>query len=188
MSGVITHEIEHFTDRLDRIIREQAGRRIFQHLDQIRRLSARRRHQDHRAGRPAKRALINRLSVREASQVTHAFSLFFQLTNLCEERARVRHLRAESAPARSLRSLFQELKEAGASAEQPQRCLDELEIQPVPAESIRRRKSSVDPLNDLQVRFLGRWRQAPMKERTESLRRLLALTVNGIAFRMKSAG
>ena len=46
----------------------------------------------------------------------------------------------------------------------------------------------MDPLNFLQIRFLARWRKAGEKQRTETLRRLLALTVNGIAFGMKSTG
>jgi len=63
-----------------------------------------------------------------------------------------------------------------------------LENQPVLAESIRRRNPYVDPLNFLQIRFLALWRQADETQRTEALRRLLALTVNGIAFGMKSTG
>jgi len=60
--------------------------------------------------------------------------------------------------------------------------------QPVLAQSIRLRNPYVDPLNYLQIRFLARWRKANEKQRTETLRRLLALTVNGIAFGMKSTG
>jgi phosphoenolpyruvate carboxylase len=63
-----------------------------------------------------------------------------------------------------------------------------LENQPVLAESIRRRNPFVDPLNHLQIRFLARWRRANDRQRTEPMRRLLALTVNGIAFGMKSTG
>lgn len=63
-----------------------------------------------------------------------------------------------------------------------------LESQRVLAQSIRRRNPYVDPLNSLQIRFLARWRQADESHRTETLRRLLALTVHGIAFGMKSTG
>jgi phosphoenolpyruvate carboxylase len=63
-----------------------------------------------------------------------------------------------------------------------------LENQPVLAQSIRLRNPHVDPLNHLQIRFLARWRKANEQQRTEPLRRLLALTVNGIAFGMKSTG
>jgi phosphoenolpyruvate carboxylase len=63
-----------------------------------------------------------------------------------------------------------------------------LESQTVLEQSIHRRNPYVDPLNYLQIRFLDRWRRAGEKQRTETLRRLLALTVNGIAFGMKSTG
>ena len=60
--------------------------------------------------------------------------------------------------------------------------------QPVLAESIQLRNPYVDPLNYLQIRFLARWRSSSRSGRSEELRRLLALTVNGIAFGMKSTG
>ena len=61
--------------------------------------------------------------------------------------------------------------------------------QPVLAESIRLRNPYVDPLNYIQVRFLPRWRRTtPGSGPSERLRRLLALTVKGIAFGMKSTG
>jgi phosphoenolpyruvate carboxylase len=63
-----------------------------------------------------------------------------------------------------------------------------LEDQPVLAQSIHLRNPYVDPLNYLQIRFLARWRKATDQQRSEPLRRLLALTVNGIAFGMKSTG
>jgi phosphoenolpyruvate carboxylase len=46
----------------------------------------------------------------------------------------------------------------------------------------------VDPLNYLQIRFLPRWRRIKVKENAEELRQLLALTVHGIVFGMKSTG
>ena len=63
-----------------------------------------------------------------------------------------------------------------------------LENQPTLAQSIRLRNPYVDPLNYLQIRFLGVWRRASEKQRTEALRRLLALTVKGVASGMKSTG
>ena len=63
-----------------------------------------------------------------------------------------------------------------------------LETQPVLAESIRLRNPYVDPLNYIQIRFIQEWRSMKPEKRPESLRRLLALTVNGIAFGMKSTG
>ena len=63
-----------------------------------------------------------------------------------------------------------------------------LENQPTLAQSIRLRNPYVDPLNYLQIRFLSVWRQAKESQRTEQLRRLLALTVKGVAAGMKSTG
>jgi phosphoenolpyruvate carboxylase len=63
-----------------------------------------------------------------------------------------------------------------------------LETQPVLAHSLQLRNPYVDPLNYLQIRFLKRWRAMGETKRTDRLRRLLALTVNGIAFGMKSTG
>ena len=142
MSDSLSHEIQHLSSRLDAIIREQAGEQVFRHFSGIRGRAAATRQQASPASFRAKRTIINHLSVAEAYQIAHAFSLFFQLTNLCEERERIRHLREHATPAMSLRSLFQELRTAGVSAEKVQRCLDELEVQPVltahPTEAKRR--------------------------------------------------
>jgi len=61
-----------------------------------------------------------------------------------------------------------------------------LERQPVLAESIRLRNPYVDPLNLVQIRFLGDWRRS-RRPRPELLH-LLQITVGGIAFGMKSTG
>jgi phosphoenolpyruvate carboxylase len=63
-----------------------------------------------------------------------------------------------------------------------------LKNQPILAQSIRLRNPYVDPLNHLQIRFLRVWRESSAAERTEHMRRLLALTVKGIASGMKSTG
>ena len=63
-----------------------------------------------------------------------------------------------------------------------------LELQPVLAQSIRLRNPYVDPLHYLQIRYLRLWRNATEQERTEQLRRLLAITVKGVAAGMKSTG
>ena len=63
-----------------------------------------------------------------------------------------------------------------------------LENQLTLAQSIRLRNPYVDPLNYLQIRFISIWRKAGEAQRTEQLRRLLALTVKGVASGMKSTG
>ncbi len=142
LSEILLREIETLTRRLDVIIREQAGDRLFRHFQQICELSATTRRQGDSFSRGARRKLLERLGVTEAYQIAHGLSLFFQLVNLCEERARVRRLRSESAPPMSLRQVFRELRQAGVTPEKLQRCLDELEVQPVltahPTEARRR--------------------------------------------------
>lgn len=63
-----------------------------------------------------------------------------------------------------------------------------MESQHTLAHSIRLRNPYVDPLSLLQIRFLSIWRRVGERGRTEKLRRLLALTVSGIASGMKSTG
>jgi phosphoenolpyruvate carboxylase len=142
MSKILKTEIRQLVGRLDKIILEQAGREVFQRLDRVRRLSRKARHFGSETSRQAKTSLLNQVDVREAYQLAHALSLHFQLVNLCEERARERHLRGRKSPVMSLRHLFRELKQAGVTAETLQACLDELEIQPVltahPTEARRR--------------------------------------------------
>lgn len=142
MSKILRQEIQSLVGSLDKIILEQAGKRVFSHLDQIRKWSRKARHSGSESSRRRKHSLLDRLKTGDAYLIAHAFSLFFQLVNLCEERARERRLRLKKSPVMSLRHLFRELKRSGVAAEKLQACLDELEIQPVltahPTEAKRR--------------------------------------------------
>ncbi len=135
-------EIGFLTHRLDAIIREQAGDKLFRHFQQICNLSTATRHREDSSSLQARRKLLEQLKVAEAYQIAHGLSLFFQLVNLCEERERVRQLQSEPEPPMSLRQVFRELKIAGVKRQQLQQCLDELEVQPVltahPTEAKRR--------------------------------------------------
>jgi phosphoenolpyruvate carboxylase len=146
-SGIIVNdflkeEVAHLTSRFDAVIQEQAGKKLFNRLQEIRRLAIANRRDADSASLATKRAIISKLTVHEAYLIAHAFSIFFQLVNLCEERARVRHLMTAADSPMSLKRLFRDLKTAGVTAEKLQACLDELEIQPVltahPTEAKRR--------------------------------------------------
>ncbi len=134
----ISQDIASLTHRLDAIIREQAGARFFEKLSNIRRFAVTQR----KAHWHDLSSVISRLSVAEAYDVVHAFSLFFQLVNHCEEQARLRHLQRNPEPPMSVAKLFAELRAAGVKPADLQRCMDELEIQPVltahPTEAKRR--------------------------------------------------
>lgn len=60
---------------------------------------------------------------------------------------------------------------------------------PVLAESIRLRNPYIDALNAIQIEYLRRWRKGTLstEENTKALE-ILLLTINGIAFGMKSTG
>ena len=142
MSKILKQEIRQLTGRLDKIILEQAGKKVFNHLDTVRHLSKRARHFGSETSLQTKHNLLDRLDTKEAYQLAHAFSLFFQVVNLCEERARERHLKSKTIAPMSLRHLFRELKSAGVTEKQLQSVLNELEVEPVltahPTEAKRR--------------------------------------------------
>ncbi len=142
MSTILKSEIKHLIGHLDQIILEQAGKKVSGHLRTVRKLSRRARHFGSKASLQSKQSLLDRLEPQEAYQLAHAFSLFFQLVNLCEERARERHLRSKKVAAMSLAALFRELKTSGVTESKLQAVLNELEIEPVltahPTEAKRR--------------------------------------------------
>jgi phosphoenolpyruvate carboxylase len=155
MDATLRSEVRFITTRLGNIIREQAGDAAFGHVEKMRQLSKAIRARRDRASIRMKRRLVADLSTDEAYQVAHAFSLFFQLTNLCEERARIRHLQSNPEPVQSLRRLFRQLKEAGVPVATVQRCLDALEVEPVltahPTEA--KRRTTLNHLLRLMARF-----------------------------------
>lgn len=131
MDARLRRDIRFITTRLGEIVREQAGETVFQHVERLRKLAKEvRRKQDHQDSWKLQQ-LVAGLSAGEADQVAHAFSLFFQLVNLCEERARIRKLHETDEPDQSLGRILRELHEAGVSAEKLQSVLDSLEIEPV---------------------------------------------------------
>lgn len=142
MDAQLKNEIDYLSSRLAAMIREQAGEALFSKVDQLRELASRIRAQSRWQDVLTKRRLVRGLSTQQAYEVAHALSLLFQIVNLCEERARVRHLLANPEPAQSLRWVFQALKKAGVSAATVQSCVNKLEIQPVltahPTEARRR--------------------------------------------------
>ena len=139
---VLRREVGHITQRLGGIVREQAGELTFAHFEQLLALAQGIRARHDRASVRSKHRLVARLRVAEAYRVAHAFSLYFQLVNFCEERARIRHLRADPEPTQSLRRTLHQLREAGVAPDRLQQCLDNLEVEPVltahPTEAKRR--------------------------------------------------
>ncbi|HTV55812.1 MAG TPA: phosphoenolpyruvate carboxylase [Terriglobia bacterium] len=134
------------TTRLGVIVQEQCGPKIFAAIEHLRSLSKQIRQHSDPSILDAKDQAVSRLTVAEAAEIAHAFSLFFHLVNLCEERERVRRLGVygchESGAPMSLRRTFIELKRHRVPPEAVTRLLDSMRIEPVltahPTEAKRR--------------------------------------------------
>ncbi len=146
MDQRLRREVRLLTTRLGAIAREQCGPETFAAIESLRQLAKRFRLSLNPAVLEAKRREVDRLSLRRATEVAHAFSLFFHLVNLCEERQRVRRLRDYSrtpggAPM-SLRHTFQRLRRNRVAAERLSRLLASMRVEPVftahPTEAKRR--------------------------------------------------
>ncbi|HEY6292851.1 MAG TPA: phosphoenolpyruvate carboxylase [Terriglobia bacterium] len=146
MEETLRREVRFLTTRLGAIVQEQCGPRVFAAIEQLRRLSKQiRQHPDPQLLETSSRA-VSRLRLDEATAVAHAFSLFFHLVNLCEERQRVRRLRAyerhESGAPMSLRRTFADLRRARIPSSALSRLLQSMRVEPVltahPTEAKRR--------------------------------------------------
>ena len=107
MDENLRREVRLLTTRLGALIQEQCGRKTFEAIETLRRLSKQLRQSSDPELMAAGDREVRRLPLQRAADVAHAFSLFFHLVNLCEERQRVRRLRQyeseENAAPMSLR-------------------------------------------------------------------------------------
>jgi phosphoenolpyruvate carboxylase len=122
---------------LGQVLRESVGADLFDDVERLRRAVIDARNGAGPAEAPA--AIVAELDELRAEQVAKAFTVYFQLVNLAEERQRVRALRGRSASDRpdSFSGLVGRLK-----PDQLDRLLPELEVHPVltahPTEARRR--------------------------------------------------
>jgi phosphoenolpyruvate carboxylase len=130
---------------LGQVLAEQAGPEVFAVVEELRKLliahrdSARRGHDRSSAQGAMLRArqIISSLDLARAYQVTKAFAIYFELTNLAETNHRKRRRRARKLDRRhaplpgSFRGTLLRLKEAGFSAEQVLEFLSRIAITPV---------------------------------------------------------
>ena len=144
---LLRRDVRLLGDMLGAVIVELAGQDSFALVEEIRGLA-----RDRRAGRhDAERALaakIESLDTAQAECVARAFSIYFDLVNIAEDRQRVRVLRErerERSPqpiGESLAAGIAELKSLGLSAAAVQQALDRLSIELVftahPSEAKRR--------------------------------------------------
>jgi phosphoenolpyruvate carboxylase len=146
MDETLRREVRLLTTRLGVIIQEQCGPKTFAAIENLRQLSKQIRQNVDPKLLEAKTREVNRLHLRQAADVAHAFSLFFHLVNLCEERQRVRRLRAydrqDIGAPMSLRHTLGELRRHRVPLQAVQQLLDSMRIVPVltahPTEAKRR--------------------------------------------------
>jgi phosphoenolpyruvate carboxylase len=143
---ILHREVRLLTTRLGALARELAGEETFRAIENLRQLSKQLRLSPRPQLVEANDREVRRLSLGRAAEVAHAFSLFFHLVNLCEERQRVRRLRAHEASERgapmSLRHTFGEFSHLHVSPRALVALLGGAHIEPVltahPTEAKRR--------------------------------------------------
>ncbi len=144
---LLRRDVRLLGDMLGAVVVELAGQESFALVEEVRGLA-----RDRRAGRhDAEQALaakIESLDTAQAETVARAFSIYFDLVNIAEDRQRVRVLRErerERSPqpiGESLAAGIAELKSLGLSASDVQEAIDRLSIELVftahPSEAKRR--------------------------------------------------
>jgi phosphoenolpyruvate carboxylase len=130
---------------LGQVLVEQAGQELFDEVEQLRRLLIQHREQVQRHADSAAIAkiigqaqdLISKMDLAKAYQITKAFAIYFELTNLAETNHRKRRRRAGKLgqqhvpPAGSLRGTLSRMKQAGLSAEEALAALGRICVTPV---------------------------------------------------------
>ncbi|HET7215415.1 MAG TPA: phosphoenolpyruvate carboxylase [Terriglobia bacterium] len=146
MDETLRKEVRLLTTRLGALIQEQCGNKTFEAIENLRRLSKQLRQASDPALEAAGDREVRSLSVQRAADVAHAFSLFFHLVNLCEERQRIRRLRhyesGEIGAPMSLRRTFSRFGKQDVRVEEFAHVLRSMRIEPVltahPTEAKRR--------------------------------------------------
>ncbi|MGH9405295.1 MAG: phosphoenolpyruvate carboxylase [Terriglobia bacterium] len=146
MEETLRKEVRTLTTRLGAMIEEQCGGKVFATIETLRHLAKQARQHPAPEVLEASEQAVSNLSLDEATDVAHAFSLFFHLVNLCEERERIRRLagydRHETGAPMSVRRAFGDLRRKGVRAGLLKQLLDSMQIEPVltahPTEAKRR--------------------------------------------------
>ncbi|OIO38062.1 MAG: phosphoenolpyruvate carboxylase [Candidatus Omnitrophica bacterium CG1_02_46_14] len=140
-------DIRFLTTLLGDVIREQEGEEFFLKIEQIRKFAREIREKKNPELIDQQKKIIQSLRIEEAYKIARAFTIYFQLVNIAEERQRVRRIREyEKDPSllqdMSLRKLFHDLREKKVTREDMLEFLSHMEIELVltahPTEAKRR--------------------------------------------------
>lgn len=144
---LLRRDVRMLGDMLGEVMTELAGPSALALVEEIRQLARRRRSGDHSA-EPELADKIASLSMADARIVARAFSIFFDLANLAEDRHRIRVLRSREQElhpvslSESIGAAIGRLKESGFNAIEAQRAIDQVLIELVftahPSEAKRR--------------------------------------------------
>jgi len=145
----LRHDVRSLGFLLGTVIREQAGKGIFDREEELRQLAIRHREllgdqdpqglsaSDHHDLQRHARGIIGRLSLADAHLIVKAFAIYFELTNLAETHHRKRRLRAgqlnqtDRDKPGTLRGTLTRLSEAGLTPGQLAGALKRILIVPV---------------------------------------------------------
>jgi phosphoenolpyruvate carboxylase len=129
---------------LGRVLVEQCGQELFDTVEGLRRLMIRHRERVTHSAKAAAhgelmasaQAMISAMDVNRAYQVTKAFAIYFELTNLAEtnhrkRRRRARQLHRQHPLPGSFRGTLLRMKEAGMTAEAALKALRQIIVTPV---------------------------------------------------------
>jgi phosphoenolpyruvate carboxylase len=129
---------------LGQVLVEQAGQDVFDSVEELRRLLIEHRETVRRSSPQAlmpemlkAQKIVSGMDLSRAYQITKAFAIYFELTNLAETNHRKRRRRAgkldreHALPPGSFRGTLRRMKESGISAEDAVTALRQLSITPV---------------------------------------------------------
>ena len=133
---------------LGQVIAEQSGRDLLDLVERVRKTTIRLRREDDSGERRALATTLAELDVERAEVVIRAFSLYFRLVNLAEERDRVRTARRrerskrDDAVRETIAGAVAAIRAGGGDADEVRRLVEGLRITPVltahPTEARRR--------------------------------------------------
>jgi phosphoenolpyruvate carboxylase len=138
----LRRDVRSLGDLLGRVLVEQAGKELFDTVEELRKLMIQHRERVRRGSKAGElmeraQAMISEMELGRAYQVTKAFAIYFELANLAETNHRKRRRRARQLDQKratlpgSFRGTLLRMKKAGTSAAAALAVLREVMVTPV---------------------------------------------------------
>ena len=116
------------------VLKEQAGEQLFSAVEELRLLLIEQRERPSTTLSERAERIVSRMNVEQAHQMTKAFAIYFELTNLAETNHRKRRRRAaQSSPEiiaqpGSFLGTLRRMRDAGVTEQQASQLLDQIEV------------------------------------------------------------